>query len=46
MYVVLVAATTLAQSAPCVSQRRHWYRNVIGVDPDHVPGVAVSTCPG
>src|SRR5262245_15658766 len=34
-----------AQLAPLALQRRHWYVNVIGWSPDHVPGSAVRVCP-
>ena len=45
LYVELVAPPIDAQLAPLVSQRRHWYENVIGVSPDHDPDVAESVLP-
>ena len=37
VYVCLVAPPMFAQLFPCSSQRRHWYLNVIGCVPVHVP---------
>src|SRR5215468_479345 len=34
-----------AQFAPAASQRRHWYVNMSGLPPSHVPGTAASSCP-
>src|SRR5215831_19293941 len=34
-----------AQFAPAASQRRHWYVNMSGLPPSHVPGTAASNCP-
>jgi hypothetical protein len=44
-YVCAVAPVMSWQAFPCSSQMRHWYWNVIGADPLHVPGFAVSVLP-
>src|SRR5262245_52869192 len=41
-YVFSVAPLMFEQLPPSLSQRRHWYVNVIGVDPFHFPGSAVN----
>jgi hypothetical protein len=45
VYVLPVAPTMFEQLAPPVSQRRHWYVNVIGWVPDQVPWSAVRVSP-
>jgi hypothetical protein len=44
-YVLSVAPPMSAQLPPFWSQRLHWYANVIGWLPLHVPAFAVSVCP-
>ena len=43
-YVFSVAPPIVAQLPPSLSQRRHWYVNVVGV-PLHVPLLVVSVLP-
>jgi hypothetical protein len=45
VYACAVAPVTSTQLLPSVLQRRHWYAYEIGVDPDQMPGDAVSVCP-
>ena len=44
-YDSAVAPVIASQFAPAASQRRHWYANVSGLPPSHVPGTAASSCP-
>ena len=45
MYEEVVAPTIEAQFCPAESQRSHWYENVIGCAPVHVPVVAIAARP-
>jgi hypothetical protein len=43
--VVPVAPAMSLHAAPAVSQRRHWYANVIGASPAQEPDVALNVFP-
>src|ERR671937_846527 len=50
LYALFVASGMRPQSdasaaPPLFGQRLHWNANVIGVDPDQLPSVAVRECP-
>jgi len=45
MYVERVASEIAVHAVPVAGQRCHWYENVIGVVPDHLPLPAVSVRP-
>ena len=45
VYVLWVPPETLVHAPVAWTHRCHWYVNVNGVVPDHVPSLAVSVCP-